>query len=158
MPINADYHYLLKQEANFNKKKPDHITTACSFTCLRGFRHIYTSGLGVGGRYSGVVYRSFWATVTNNGPFYATGPLSCHLSVLSVTLVHCGQTVGCIRIPFGMEVGLGPDDIVLDGDQAPPRKKTQHPLPNCLGHVCCGHRSHVSATAELLSIYHFDFN
>jgi len=25
MPMNADYHYLLKQEANFNKKKPDHI-------------------------------------------------------------------------------------------------------------------------------------
>jgi len=36
---------------------------------------------------------------------------------------------GCIRIPLGTEVGLGPGDIVLDGDPAPPRKgKHQPPL------------------------------
>ena len=38
------------------------------------------------------------------------------LSVLSVTVVYCGQTVGWIRMPLGMEVGLGPGDIVLDED------------------------------------------
>jgi len=38
------------------------------------------------------------------------------LSRLSVTLVYCGQTVGWIKMPLGMEVGLGPGDIVLDGD------------------------------------------
>jgi len=26
------------------------------------------------------------------------------------------------NLPLGMEVGLGPDDVVLDGDPAPPRK------------------------------------
>jgi len=34
--------------------------------------------------------------------------------------VCCGQTAGCIRIPLGTEVGLGPGDIVLDGAPAPP--------------------------------------
>ena len=44
------------------------------------------------------------------------------LSVLSVTLVYCGQTVGWIRMKLGMQVSLGPDHIVLDGDPAPSKK------------------------------------
>jgi len=39
----------------------------------------------------------FWGNRSKNGSPYATGPLSC-LSVLSVTLVHCGQTLGWIKI------------------------------------------------------------
>ena len=35
---------------------------------------------------------------------------------LSVALMHCGQTVGWIRMPLGMQVGFGPGHIVLDGD------------------------------------------
>jgi len=34
--------------------------------------------------------------------------------VLSVTLVHCGQTVGWIKMKLGMQVGLAPGHIVLD--------------------------------------------
>jgi len=34
--------------------------------------------------------------------------------------VCCGQTVEWIQMPLGTEVGLGPGDIVLDGDPAPP--------------------------------------
>ena len=34
------------------------------------------------------------------------------LSVLSVTLVYCSQTVGWINMPLGMEVGLRPGHIV----------------------------------------------
>jgi len=42
--------------------------------------------------------------------------------------VYCGQTAGCIRMPLGKEVGLGPGDIVLDGDPAPhSRKGEQQP-------------------------------
>jgi len=39
------------------------------------------------------------------GP-YAIGPLSVLsvLTVLPVTLVYCGQTVGWIKMPLGMEV------------------------------------------------------
>ena len=44
---------------------------------------------------------------------------------LSVTLVYCGQTVGWIKMTLGTEVGLGPGDIVLDGDPAPLRKGAQ---------------------------------
>jgi len=41
----------------------------------------------------------------HNGSPYAIG-LFC-LSVLSVTLVYCGQTVGSIKMKYGTEVGLG---------------------------------------------------
>jgi len=51
--------------------------------------------------------------------------LSC-LSVLSVTLEYCGQTVGSIKMKLAMEVGFGPGDFVLDGDPAP-RKGAQPP-------------------------------
>jgi len=47
------------------------------------------------------------------------------LSVLSVTLVYCGQTVGWIKLKLGMAVGLSPGHIVLDGDQGYP--KGAHP-------------------------------
>ena len=52
--------------------------------------------------------------------------LSC-LSVLSVTFVHCGQTVGRIKMTLGMRVGLGPGHIVLNGDPAPPPPKGHNP-------------------------------
>ena len=59
-----------------------------------------------------------------NGLPYAIGPLS----VLSVTLVYCGQTDGWIKMKLGMQVGLGPGHIVLDGDPAPPPKGAQPPI------------------------------
>ena len=43
---------------------------------------------------------------------------------LSVTLVYCGQTVRWIKMKLGMQVGLGPAHIVLDGDPAPLPKGT----------------------------------
>ena len=45
------------------------------------------------------------------------------LSDLFVTLVYCGQTVGKIKMKLGMQVGLDPGHIVLDGDPAPPPPK-----------------------------------
>jgi len=39
-------------------------------------------------------------------------------------------------MPLGTEVGLGPGDVVLDGDPAPPRKGAQQPL--LFGPVCSG--------------------
>ena len=44
--------------------------------------------------------------------------------------VYCGQTAVWIKMPLGTEVGLGPDDIVLDGDPAIPRKRAHPPPPN----------------------------
>jgi len=43
--------------------------------------------------------------------------LSCPvcLSVLSVTLVYCGQTVGWINMKLGIQVGLDNGHIVSDG-------------------------------------------
>jgi len=71
---------------------------------------------------------------------------------LSVTLVYCSQTVRCIKIKLGMEVGLGADHIVLDGDPTPQQQKqAQQPRvrwgpsplskgaqPPFSARVCCG--------------------
>ena len=51
------------------------------------------------------------------------------LSVLSVMFVHCGQTVERIKMKLGVQVGLVPGHIVLDGDLAPPPPKGHSP-PN----------------------------
>ena len=50
--------------------------------------------------------------------------------------VHCGQTAGKIKMALGMEVGLGPGHIVLDGDPAPLPKREHN--PQFSAHVYCG--------------------
>jgi len=57
------------------------------------------------------------------------------LSVLSVTLVYCGQTVWWIKMKLGIEVSIDPGHIVLVGDPAPPPQKGHS--PQFLAHVCC---------------------
>jgi len=71
----------------------------------------------------------FWAAVCKNGSPYAIRPVSvCPvLSVLPVTLVYCGQTVGWINMKLGTQVGLVPGHIVLDGDTAPLPKTGRSP-------------------------------
>jgi len=49
------------------------------------------------------------------------------LSVLSVTLAYCGQTVGRIKMKLDTPVRLGPGHIVLNGDPALPLKKGAQP-------------------------------
>jgi len=53
--------------------------------------------------------------------------MRCRLS--SVTCMYCGQTVRRIKMKLGMQVGLGPGYIVLDGNPAPP--------PLFSAHICC---------------------
>jgi len=43
--------------------------------------------------------------------------------------VYCGQTAGWIKMALGVEVGLGPGHIVLDGDPATLPKKGAEPPP-----------------------------
>jgi len=52
------------------------------------------------------------------------------LSCLSVTFMHCGQTVGRIKMKLAMQVGLGSGHSVLDGDPAPtpPKGNSPHPI------------------------------
>ena len=47
-------------------------------------------------------------------------PVCPVLSCLSVMLVYCGQMVEWIKMKLGMQIGLSPGHIVLDGDPAPP--------------------------------------
>ena len=69
----------------------------------------------------------FWAIVCKT----LRPMLSDHcLSVMSVTLVYCGQTVGWIKMKLGTEVGLDHGHITLDGDPAPPPKKGEGRAPH----------------------------
>ena len=52
--------------------------------------------------------------------------------------VYCGQTAGWIKMPLGTQVGLSPDNSVLDGDPAPLHKKGAEPPPQFLVHFYCG--------------------
>jgi len=52
-------------------------------------------------------------------PHFAPPPFSVH--------VYCGQTTEWIKMAVGMEMGLGPADIVLDGDPAAQEKRPQAP-------------------------------
>ena len=54
-------------------------------------------------------------------------PVLCVLSVW--TLVHCGQTVGRIKMKLGVQVGFGPGYVVFDEDPAPlPKGACPHPI------------------------------
>jgi len=52
--------------------------------------------------------------------------------------VYCGQTAAWVKMPLGMEVGLGPAHVAL-WDLAPPDKGAQQPPFSA--HVYCGHAS-----------------
>ena len=85
----------------------------------------------------GIIFLYFWVTVCKTvHPMLSDRCLSFCLSCLCVTLVYCGQTVQWLKNKLGMEVGLGPGHIVLDGDPAPLIKKGQQPQFSV--HVCCG--------------------
>jgi len=82
---------------------------------------------GVVGSFSSQVFVRFWATVCKTvRPLLSGYQPFAACPVLSVTLVYCGQTVEWIKMKLGMQVGLGPGHIVLDGDPAP----SPPPIPN----------------------------
>jgi len=54
-------------------------------------------------------------------------------SVLSVTLVYCGQMFGWIKMKLDMQVGLDSGHIVLDGDPAASPPKRHSPCPAIFG-------------------------
>jgi len=81
--------------------------------------------------------RRFWATFSKTvRPMLSDSCLSC-LSLLSVTLTYCGQTVGWIKMKLGLEIGIGPGHIVWHGDSAPPPQKRTS-APQFSAYVCCG--------------------
>jgi len=65
-----------------------------------------------------------------------TSPQKAHSPQFSAH-VCCGQTAVWIKMPLGTEVGLGPGDIVLDGDPAPiPTKNGAQQPPHTLFGPC----------------------
>ena len=57
---------------------------------------------------------------------------------------------GWVKMPLGMEVGLSPDDIVLDGDPALPAERGIAASSTFCPMSIVAKQSPVSATAELL--------
>jgi len=100
------------------------IVNSSSYTSYADEVSRYSECLSAGGQ-SLIFGRTFvkWFTVC-----YQT---VC-LSVLSVMLVYCGQTVGWIKMKLGRAVSLGLGHIVLDGDPALPLEKG-HSLPPIFG-------------------------
>ena len=80
-----------------------------------GWMHQDASWYGVGLGQSDIVLDGAPAPPTQRG----TAALSNFFGPF-----YCGQTVGWIRMPLSTEVGLGPGNIVLNGDTAcPPWKR-----------------------------------
>ena len=53
--------------------------------------------------------------------------------------VYCGQTAGCIKMALGLDVGLGPGHIALDGHPGPLLKRGgQMPSPIFGPFLYCG--------------------
>ena len=60
----------------------------------------------------------------------------CYQTVVCLSVVYCGQTVGRIKMKLGTQVRLGPGHTVLDGDPAPPPPKGHS--PQFSAHISCG--------------------
>jgi len=67
----------------------------------------------------------------------APSPKGCAAPLFSAH-VYCSQTAAWIKMPLGTEVGVGQDNIVLDGDPAPPPQKGAEPPRKFSAHVYCG--------------------
>ena len=67
------------------------------------------------------------------GPSFPPPPQKGDTNPQFLADVCCGQTAGWIKMPLGMEVGLGPGQIVRWGP-SPPKEHS----PQFSAHVCCG--------------------
>jgi len=77
----------------------------------------------------------------------ALSPSKGHNPQFSAHICY-GQMAAWIKMPPGMEVGVGPGDVVLDGDLAPhPQKGDGYPLPNFRARFCCGQTAGCIKTA-----------
>ena len=83
-------------------------------------------GVGTGFYMYNVVVEQFTFAISPPDEFLVNARrLYCLLIHKFTYLLQCK----CIKMPLGTDVGLGPGQIVLDGDPAPPQKKrTQPPI------------------------------
>ena len=79
---------------------------------------------------------NYWATVCKTvRPMLLDRCLSCPVVQTKTDVGVLWPKVRWMKMPLGMEEGLGPGHIVLDGDPAS-LEGTQ--LPKFPAHVCCG--------------------
>jgi len=79
-----------------------------------------------------------------------SSPQKGHSSPQFWAHICCCQTVGCLKMPLGTKVGLGPGHIVVDGDPALHPKREHSPFPNFRPMSIVAKQSPISATAEHL--------
>ena len=60
-------------------------------------------------------------------------PEKGHSSPQFLPHIYCGQTAGWIKMACGTEVGLGPGNIVPDGDPSLPPQRSRHSSPQIFG-------------------------
>jgi len=75
-----------------------------------------------------------WPHCVRWGP--SSPPPKGHSPLQFLAHICCGQMAGWTKMLHGREVGLSPNDIVLDRDPAPPPQKRQS--PQFLAHLYCG--------------------
>ena len=63
-----------------------------------------------------------WPHCVREGPSFSSPKGGGHNPQFSAHIC-CGQMAGWIKIPLGMEIGLGPGDFILGGDPIPPPQK-----------------------------------
>jgi len=103
--------------------------------CMTVIHHEWYTHMSSSYRWLLVLGLVSWATVCK----MVHPMLSDHCPVcLSVTLVYCSQTVGWIKMKFGMEISLDPGHIVLGGDPAAPPLPKKEYSPQFPAHVYCG--------------------
>ena len=80
------------------------------------------------------------------------------------THVYCAKTAGWIKMPLGMEVGLGPGHIVLHGDPAHPQRGTAPsvfswcllwPISATADHLLTHHIGNCVCNQEVFWSFHF---
>jgi len=61
-------------------------------------------------------------------------------------------------MPLGTEIGLGPGDIVLDGDPAHPPHRNGHSSPPLFGPLCSGTFTHLGKCWGLVFVPYWAWN
>jgi len=105
-------------------------------------------GVGAGLYMYSVVVEQFSFAMSSPDEFLVNARrLYCLLIHKFTYLLQCK----CIKMPLGTDVGLGPVQIVLDGDPVPTSPPKRDTAPNCRPMSIVTKRSPISATAEHLS-------
>jgi len=123
----------------------DHPSQPATPTVTDNFRHKQPYGLNSSiDLPSYRRFSRFWATVCKKLRPMLSDRCPVCLSVLSCPVLSC-PVLSCLSVcdvsvlwQLGMQIGLGPGHIALDGDPAPAPPPPNGHIPQFLAYICCG--------------------